>query len=233
MTKGEESHDGAKQLHCNHCRCTTNHVLHGQHKREYCEVDGAYLVYSERLVHRLWICAGCDTGTMEVAWTCSGNMDRNGDEVYDYTYYPERASMHLAPKQYKNLSESLTRIYAECIKSFNTGLPLLCAAGLRALIEGICDDKNISGGNLEKKINGLANYLPPNIVQSLHGFRFMGNNAMHELAPSDTQTLQVAIEVCEDLLNFLYELDYKLRQLPGDRRKKVSSDESESSGESP
>lgn len=183
--------------------------------------DGPYLAYGERRIHRLWICAGCDTGTLEVAWTCSGNIDRNGDEVYDYSYYPERASMHLAPKQYKNLPENLTRIYVECIKSFNTGLSLLCAAGLRALIEGICCDKSIPGQNLEKKINGLGNHLPANIVQSLHKFRFMGNDAMHELAPSDVQILQVAIDVCEDLLNFLYELDYKLRQLPKDRRQKV------------
>jgi hypothetical protein len=159
-----------------------------------------------------------------VAWTCSGNTDRNGDEVYDYSYYPERASMHLAPKQYKNLPENLTRIYVECIKSFNGGLSLLCAAGLRALIEGICANKDISAKTLEKKIDGLGDHLPLNIVASLHAFRFMGNDAMHQLAPSDVQTLQVAIDVCEDLLNFLYELDYKLRQLPKGHLKKEPGD---------
>ena len=42
----------------------------------------------------------------------------------------------------------------------------------------------------------------------------MGNEALHELGAPDRKNLQTAIEVSEDLLNFLYELDYKARRLP-------------------
>ena len=100
------------------------------------------------------------------------------------------------------------------IRAFNSGLYVLTAVGLRALIEGICADKNVSGANLNQKINNLTSLLPPNIVDSLHSFRFMGNKTAHELNAPDKEDLRLAIEVIEDLLNFLYELDYKAKLLP-------------------
>lgn len=42
----------------------------------------------------------------------------------------------------------------------------------------------------------------------------MGNEAVHELGAPERNTLSLAIEVSEDLLNFLYELDYKASRLP-------------------
>lgn len=42
----------------------------------------------------------------------------------------------------------------------------------------------------------------------------MGNEALHRLTPPSRQDLRLAIEIIEDLLNFLYELDYKAQRLP-------------------
>jgi len=223
MSENAELKSDTCRLYCNHCKCETNHVMRGEHSRRFDEVEDSRLVYFEERVHRLWICAGCDTGTLEEAWTFSGQCDHEGNQIYDSRYYPSRASGHLLARRYKQLPENLGRIYVECIESFNTGLRLLCAAGLRALIEGICQDKNISGRTLEIKINGLNALLTQNIVESLHGFRFMGNEAMHELTPSSCETLRLAIEVCEDLLNFLYELDYKAQQLPSKKKDEQSN----------
>ena len=52
-----------------------------------------------------------------------------------------------------------------------------------------------------------------NIVTGLHGFRFIGNTALHRLNPPKKDDLRLAIEVSEDILNFLYELDYKASRL--------------------
>jgi len=79
--------------------------------------------------------------------------------------------------------------------------------------------KNIDGKNLEQRIDHLEAILPANIVQNLHGFRFMGNEALHELGAPDPKDLRLAIEVSEDLLNFLYELDYKASRLPKQKPK--------------
>ncbi len=42
----------------------------------------------------------------------------------------------------------------------------------------------------------------------------MGNKAAHELEAPNESELTLAIEVMEDLLNYLYELEYKVRRLP-------------------
>lgn len=126
----------------------------------------------------------------------------------------------LTPKSYSKLKSELTTIYREALSCYNEEALILCTAGLRALLEGICQDKRIKGRNLKVKIDGLKAILPnKNIIRNLHQFRFMGNDAVHELAAPNRKELALAIGVIEDLLNFLYEMDYKASQLRELRRK--------------
>jgi hypothetical protein len=46
-------------------------------------------------------------------------------------------------------------------------------------------------------------------VESLHGFRFLGNKALHEVSRPSKETIAVAIDVIEDVLNLNYDLKYK------------------------
>jgi hypothetical protein len=163
--------------------------------------------------YRLWTCSGCDTGTLELAETNDSWTDENDNQQYSYSYWPERQINALRKKLFRKLPLGLRTIYSEVIDAFNKQLHLLCAAGLRALIEGICDDKQIVGSTLEKRIDALTTILPENIVKNLHSFRFLGNSALHQLSKPKQADLRLAIEVSEDLLNFLYELDYKASRL--------------------
>ncbi len=222
-TNGES--ENSKRIYCNNSRQQTNHVLRGEHSGTYGGGEEEYGFW-EQCVYRLWTCAGCDTGVLEDSWTDAGSLDQHGNQVYKSTYHPRRSRVDLSVKWYKQLPENLFHIYSECIHSFNAGLHLLCAGGLRALIEGICQDKKVTGISLEKRIDNLVSHLPKNIVTSLHGFRFMGNEALHELSAPNAEDLRVALDVCEDLLNFLYELDYKAKLLP---RKKTNKPQSQAS----
>jgi hypothetical protein len=169
------------------------------------------------------MCAGCESGTLEVCWTNVTLTQEDGQQEYVYTYYPKRTKHSAEAKVFIQLPKKLRKIYEETIQAFNEELGILCAGGLRALIEGICEDKGLQGGNLEKRIDALAGLLPKNIVESLHSFRFMGNVAIHELTPPERTDLRLAIEVSEDLLNYLYELDYKARNLSLRRQKDSAS----------
>lgn len=134
-------------------------------------------------------------------------------EEYEYRFFPKPKINHVHEKYFIKLPVKLKKIYRETLQAFNEELYLLTAVGLRALIEGICSDKQIKGKNLEEKINRMNSLLPQNIVTNLHSFRFIGNDAVHELEPPDASDLRLAIGVSEDLLNFLYELDYKSSKL--------------------
>jgi hypothetical protein len=141
-------------------------------------------------------------------------MEPDGSYTEHVTFYPPAGQNLATRKVYESIPYQLEQLYSEVIETFNTGAYLLCAAGLRALIEGICTDK-LPGkrGNLRTKINALVDIIPPKIIGNLHGFRFLGNNALHQLATPTRKELALAIEVVEDILNVVYELDYKSGRL--------------------
>lgn len=202
-----------KRLYCNSCRQITNHTLKGEHKGAFNISAGLH----ETLEFYLWICMGCEFGTLEQSYWNDAMQD--GEE--EILYFPERSEHALSTKSYSKLKPRLKAIYKEAIACYNAKALILSAVGLRALLEGICHDKRISGKNLKTKIDGLQRYLPnKNIVRNLHHFRFMGNDAVHELEAPKATELALAIGVIEDLLNFLYELDYKASQLREMRRNK-------------
>ncbi len=195
----------SQRIFCNVCKTNTNHILKGSHFNEYEKPGG----YWRQTYFLLWACAGCDNGVLEERYT-------DAFIAYEYVseFFPSSTLYQLAEKNFTKLPPKLGHIYREIIRAFNNELPILVAAGLRALIEGICSDKQIKGKNLEERINHMVAILPQNIVSNLHGFRFMGNDAVHELEIPNFEDMKLAIEISEDLLNFLYELDYKADQLP-------------------
>jgi hypothetical protein len=145
------------------------------------------------------------TASYMVSYTAAGD-----NQIYESIYHPKRASSSRPKKHFVNLPEKLNTLYSEVVKSNNEELHLLCAVGLRSLLEGICADKGIRGNtNLEVKIERMKSFLPENIVTHLHQFRFMGNSAVHELEAPKSYELSVALDIIEDILNFFYALDYR------------------------
>ncbi|MFN7354882.1 MAG: hypothetical protein ACK5UZ_06065, partial [Pseudanabaena sp.] len=55
--------------------------------------------------------------------------------------------------------------------------------------------------------------LPSSIVSGLESFKYIGDTAAHRLERTKMEDLRLAIEVMEDLLNFLYSLDAKANYL--------------------
>ena len=209
------------RVFCNSCGAETNHQIKAEHTTEYPDIRaGRCTGFWERRRQRLLICAGCEEGTLEVGWTNAGDHDpESGEQFWSATYYPERKKRQVDAKRFKQLPERLDRIYRETVQAFNLETGILTAVGLRSLVEGICKDQEIGepGDNLEKRIEKMDQILPGHIVGDLHEFRFMGNEAVHELGAPSENDLRIAIEICEDLLNYIYELDYKVKQLSSSR----------------
>jgi len=205
----------SKRIYCNTCKGKTRHELKaiqsGYHNEDL--NDDEPPLYWEEYQYRFWVCQGCNTATLEVVYNVAGELNSMGNKVWNLeSFYPKREFGDRPLKRFSRLNKKLEKIYNEVVRSFNAGLSITCAMGLRALIEGICVDKGITKGNLEQKIDKLESYVPKNIVENLHSFRFIGNEAAHELEIPQHYELRLAIEVIEDLLNFLYDLEYNLLQ---------------------
>jgi uncharacterized protein DUF4145 len=225
-----------KYIFCNRCEGETNHIC----KADYCR---HYLAYTDRFLggytytigYRLWMCAGCEGCTLERYFTDETLENEDGIAEDETEFFPKRTENNHKSKHFRQLPTKLDDIYKEAVQASNNQMVILCGVGIRALIEGICADQKVAGKNLEVKINGLANILPKNIVTNLHSLRFIGNESAHELSAPLHEELQLALEICEDLLNYLYELDYKASYLNQvrERRKSSKNDSSASASKEP
>ena len=215
-------------IFCNHCRAETKHHLNTTYTRRREYLSGKLVFISsigdskgesnetdefDETINSLWICSGCNDITLEVRSTNSSAVERDGSYIYSVRLYPEREETKVYEKRFYKIPQKLHIIYGEIIEAFNKESFVLCAIGLRTLIEGIAADLDISERNLERKIDGLNHVLPENIVKNLHNLRFMGNEAAHEITAPSEQELRLAIDICEDILNFLYDLNYKATNL--------------------
>lgn len=178
-------------------------------------------------------CGGCESISFRHTSQDSENFDPITYEIYETEQlYPEREATILPTKSYSNVPPNLRRIYSELIDCFNNDSPILCAAGLRAIVEGICAEHGILNGPVEKlakggtsktvrskdlqgRIAGLQEkgLLAKKNADTLHEHRYLGNEAVHQLARPSNNELRLAIEIVELTLDQLYELPKKAEEL--------------------
>ena len=140
--------------------------------------------------------------------------------VPEWTVYPTSEGEKEPLEKYYLLPTRVKGIYLEVIKSINGDLLLLSAIGLRALLEAICKDRAVTGGNLGKLIDGLADegVLSEKQSQILHGLRFMGNAAAHEIERPHREEVLAALGIADAMLNVIYVLPHLSEEVKTGRR---------------
>lgn len=209
-----------EKLPCNSCRQHTNHKV----IRSYCqpywpEDDPRMQIDYAKGTWEIIQCAGCDKVSFREIWHTSEDEVSNEGPVPTVFRYPEADKDQLTVKSFRQAPYNIYRIYEEPIQSFNIGNYILCAAGLRAVIEGICEEEIAKNGQmsskklgtLQKKINGLheTKILSERHAEILHALRFIGNEAVHQLTAPPEDDLKAAIEIVEHTLENLYGLSAK------------------------
>jgi Domain of unknown function (DUF4145) len=194
-----------RKLYCNRCRRDTNHNIRASYISSSYDDDSEVGESEENL---LCECAGCEAATLLIKYSSTAFEEEM------VSSYPERKAEWRSQKFFVNIPRKLRQTYKETVDAYNRESLLLCTLGLRALIEGVCDDKQAKGKTLEEKIDALGEHFgKTNITSYLHGFRFSGNEAAHQLEPLSKEDCSQAITVMEDLMNYLYDLDYKASRM--------------------
>jgi hypothetical protein len=187
-------------------------------------------------------CRGCDTRSFRQTNVNSEDRDpetgQPEEHVTEYPGEPPRESSDpptfyvRAVKPFRHVPDGPRRIYVETVEAFNRELYTLAGGGVRAIIEAICSEKQISDGpveapdgaggvrierkkDLRAKIAGLADagILTKQHAELLHEHRFLGNNALHELRAPSAEHLDVAIDIVEHTLENIYEVAHKAAEL--------------------
>lgn len=208
--------DTVRRMYCNTCRINTPHTLEGS------SLCGEYDVLNEGTIseqlgwweeyeYRFWICQICKTAILEINYSdCAidHTLDEEGKDGISTRYPPQ---VKLAPKQFQRFREGpLQDIYSEIIDSYNLDLKLVCASGLRTLLESICVDMGIEDKGktwtLEGKLYALAErgLVKEEIVNNLFALKFIGDDAVHHLKVPTEEELEMGVRVVESLISFLY-----------------------------
>ena len=198
-----------KKIYCNKCNGETNHKQGATFQYSGEEICDERNTFSWSESWNVWQCRGCDEVTIEkVEHSDADFWDNNGNSIPERTFFPERNIRLLSKKRYIKIPDKLRMIYNEIIESYNKSCFLLCSIGLRTLLEAICNDKGVKGDKLMMKIN-KSSFLTENIKKNLHGIRHLGNDATHEFTYPSKEDLELTISIIEDILNTVYDLDYK------------------------
>ncbi len=228
----DENNDKELKVICQTCKIGTQHLVLRSLKEEgsvpmthHPQDDFYWCTYFEIIK-----CLGCQTISFRSEEINSEDRDEDGYMKRE-SLYPRRDEDTLQMKDFYSAPRNLRRIYRETIECFNADLLILCSAGTRALVEGVCKANGIKSGtvywdengiiknevskSLGGKINGLyeKGILSKNNSDALHEHKFLGNKAVHELHSPLKEDLRIAIEIIEIILESIYEVPKKTRKL--------------------
>jgi hypothetical protein len=177
---------------CNHCNTHTNHAVKSEEVRHSYieeEIDG---VTKKQLFgttsYQIVECNGCEQLAFRAVdgFPDFYEYDRKTRKLVrsDYKsfdrFYPDRLKGLLAEKQIADLPVLIRKAYREVIDSYNFNLHLLCACGLRAIVEAICTHYKIEADSLEEKIAqlGANGFIGKELEESLKIHKFLGEYAI-------------------------------------------------------
>jgi len=223
---------------CAECKNHTNHKVVASLRRSGGgpTADDGYDFWWE-IVYQIVQCQGCDTASFRSRSTTSEDMDDEHGPMYSVLLYPKRTADTHPLKEFFNVPTLLRMVYRETIDCFNNGNYTLCAAGVRALVEGLCKESGIADGPVEgtdaggkpvvrrrKDLQGLINglhekgILTKKSADMLHEHRFLGNTAIHDLTTPKPGDLKLAIEIVEHVFENMYEMPEKALKLKSRRK---------------
>ncbi len=139
------------------------------------------------------------------------NYDEEGNE-YSYNSikcHPPYLLDHNLISNYYYIPERIRTVYLETIETFKSKSFLLAGVGFRAIIEAICIEEGIKGGNLEQKISNLLKkkLITEKESNRLHSIRFLGNDSIHDMVVPSDKKLYIVLGIVEHLLKNLYLID--------------------------
>lgn len=164
-------------------------------------------------IHQIVQCRGCSsTSFRKVVLDIESAYPVDDDEWHipeDIYCFPSVLKGHKELQDVWDLPKMVREIYTQSVQAIKDNSNILAGIGLRATIEAICNDRNISGKILDKRIDGLtkAGLISQADAERLHAIRFLGNDAAHEIKNAESKNLLIALRIIEHLLVNIYILD--------------------------
>lgn len=194
----------------NYCVSCVKHTNHEVLKEHNMSERGDY---DCDLLYQIVKCLGCDQISFRKIFRDIEAAFPIADDEWEVPEttdcYPKAFEGHGAVVERWYVPELVYEIYSELLLTLKEDASILASLGLRATVEAVCNDLKITGGNLSVRINKLvtAGHISKGDAERLHGIRFMGNDAAHEIKSPKRQSLKVALKIVEHMLSSVYILE--------------------------
>lgn len=123
-----------------------------------------------------------------------------------------------------SLPDNIVASLQEAIKCHAAGCYRAAALMIRRVLEEICDDKGLTGKDLQTRLAGISTVaaIPVELVTAANDLRLMGNDAAHIVAKTyddiGEQEVNIAISLAKELLKAVYQYSALLAQLHAYRK---------------
>jgi hypothetical protein len=189
---------------CRKCKTKTRHI-------DLCKSEGHgdedYHYYSCYAVIQ---CLGCETKSFRYLWKDIEQAWQVGDDEWEVPegseLYPQYDPSHVDLDDVYIVPKLVRDIYQEAVIAVRADALTLAGLGLRGTIEAVCNEQQIKGSNLEKRITKMATtgVISKTDADRLHAIRFLGNDAAHDIKRPDKDQISVALKIINHLIQSVY-----------------------------
>ncbi len=191
---------------CSSCDRDTKHdILFSAEESEYeYRIDRSYQVVQ---------CCGCETKSFRKVVAYIEDSYRIDEDEWEtpkvISSFPAILKGHRTVPDITRAPKNVRSIYTESLAAIKNEFLTLAGIGLRATIEAICNERGVTGWNLDIRIDKLAKagFVSQADADRLHAIRFMGNDAAHDIQAADLDGLLIALKIIEHLIVSIYILD--------------------------
>lgn len=197
--------------YCSRCNQKTRHQVCGNYEKTYRDdyiCDAKYMIIE---------CCGCGNTSfryefhdIEAGYPIrSSSVEEEWYVPKTVDYYPKVLENHTKMDGIYNVPEIVRNAYQQSLAAFTEGANILAGLGFRSVIEAICNDQKITGRDLETRINKLCaqGIISKKDARLMHGVRFLGNDAAHEIKSPESHALRVVLTIVEHMIRSLYILE--------------------------
>ncbi|HBY19780.1 hypothetical protein A2380_03650 [candidate division WWE3 bacterium RIFOXYB1_FULL_43_24] len=193
------------KIMCKACQQETWHNVINEYEKFGTSDDGDIWDSTTFLTLR---CLGCDNICLLIRYVSSEDVDpQTGDPDITESVHPTpfRSDRELV-NGYFSIPKDVRTIYEETIKSFNAGMLILTAIGVRTTIEAISIQQDIKVQGINTKIDEMVhkNIITRDGAVLLMLVKDIGNLATHEIKKHHKDDLSLCIDVIEDIIRNLY-----------------------------
>ncbi len=206
---------------CIACRVNTNHnILHDLTlSNSQFPIDAAKMQIIE--------CAGCESKSFRMVYSSPLNgFKPDGTGFLEKEFLFPRRNMLRHPIDIYWLPEDIRNVYLEVLNALQNEIYILSAAGIRAIVEGICIHKKAPHKNLYMNITWLheKGYVTAEQASAMHTQRFLGNEAVHQLSKPTEMEFNAALDIIEAILTSIYILPKRKALQESKARKRKNDD---------